>query len=128
MNAKLELKFETKNQDGNQQWCFFKCRVYKETKIIPNVVDEVGEPILDLRVVYRYHIEVSSGVAMRVQQTHQKPRVEMRGSPFGTAEDLYTILMVDPDAPTPKDPAFRCYLHWLVVNIPGETPPTTGMM
>ncbi|XP_057860043.2 uncharacterized protein LOC131068785 isoform X2 [Cryptomeria japonica] len=96
----------------------------KASKIIPDVIDEVGERFLDLRVLYRDHIEVSSGVAMRVQQTHQKPRVEMRGYPFGS-EDLYTIIMVDPDAPTPKDPAFRCYLHWLVVNIPGETPPTT---
>lgn len=28
--------------------------------------------------------------------------------------------MVDPDAPSRKDPKFRSWRHWLVVNIPGN--------
>ncbi|KAH7709778.1 Phosphatidylethanolamine-binding protein PEBP [Aphelenchoides avenae] len=38
------------------------------------------------------------------------------------AEDdqLYTLVMVDPDAPTHTEPTLREYLHWLVVNIPGN--------
>lgn len=27
--------------------------------------------------------------------------------------------MVDPDAPSPHDPKFRNWLHWMVINIPG---------
>lgn len=30
--------------------------------------------------------------------------------------------MVDPDAPNPSHPKFRSWLHWLVVNIPGNDP------
>lgn len=30
---------------------------------------------------------------------------------------LYTVIMVDPDAPSPKNPINRYFLHWLVVNI-----------
>ena len=29
----------------------------------------------------------------------------------------YTTIMVDPDAPSPKNPIYRFWLHWLVVNI-----------
>ena len=27
--------------------------------------------------------------------------------------------MLDPDAPSPHDPKFRNWLHWMVINIPG---------
>ncbi|XP_033641816.1 OV-16 antigen-like isoform X2 [Asterias rubens] len=32
---------------------------------------------------------------------------------------MYTLMMVDPDAPDAIDPQFAYYLHWLVVNIAG---------
>ena len=28
-------------------------------------------------------------------------------------------LQVDPDAPSPDNPKFRYFLHWIVANIPG---------
>ncbi|KAH7700373.1 Phosphatidylethanolamine-binding protein PEBP [Aphelenchoides avenae] len=28
--------------------------------------------------------------------------------------------MVDPDAPSPSDPSARSWVHWLVINIPGD--------
>jgi phosphatidylethanolamine-binding protein (PEBP) family uncharacterized protein len=28
----------------------------------------------------------------------------------------YTLMMVDPDAPSPSNPEYRYWLHWLVVN------------
>jgi phosphatidylethanolamine-binding protein len=31
---------------------------------------------------------------------------------------FYTLLMVDPDAPSRTDPTMRNWLHWLIVNIP----------
>ena len=31
----------------------------------------------------------------------------------------YTVLSIDPDAPTRKNPAAKDVLHWLVVNVPG---------
>lgn len=97
----------------------------KAWKIIPDVVDEVGDPFLDVRVLYRDQVEVASGLAMRVAQTQGKPHVEMRGRPFGSSGDLYTFMMVDPDAPSPTNPTFRNFLHWLVINIPSQTPPTS---
>lgn len=29
---------------------------------------------------------------------------------------LYTLIMVDPDAPSAKNPIYRYWLHWLIVN------------
>ncbi|MCL7029066.1 hypothetical protein MKW94_003194 [Papaver nudicaule] len=34
---------------------------------------------------------------------------------------FYTLIMVDPDAPSPSDPRLREYLHWMVTDIPGTT-------
>jgi len=33
---------------------------------------------------------------------------------------LYTLMMVDPDAPCRKHPVARSWMHWLVVNIKGD--------
>lgn len=33
---------------------------------------------------------------------------------------FYTLLMIDPDAPTRQSPKFKEWQHWLVVNIPGN--------
>ncbi|KII67427.1 Phosphatidylethanolamine-binding protein F40A3.3 [Thelohanellus kitauei] len=35
-------------------------------------------------------------------------------------QKYYTLIMTDPDAPSREDPKFREWLHWLVVNIPGD--------
>jgi phosphatidylethanolamine-binding protein len=32
----------------------------------------------------------------------------------------YTLIMVDPDAPSRQKPKFREWQHWLIVNIPGD--------
>uniref|UniRef100_A0A453QR66 Flowering locus T n=1 Tax=Aegilops tauschii subsp. strangulata TaxID=200361 RepID=A0A453QR66_AEGTS len=37
-----------------------------------------------------------------------------------------SLVMVDPDAPSPSDPNLREYLHWLVTDIPGTTGASFG--
>jgi phosphatidylethanolamine-binding protein (PEBP) family uncharacterized protein len=44
----------------------------------------------------------------------QEPEVKV--SPQGT----YTLMLVDPDAPSPHAPKYRSWLHWLVINIPAN--------
>eukprot|EP00057_Strongylocentrotus_purpuratus_P019459 XP_011673933.1 PREDICTED: uncharacterized protein LOC105442950 [Strongylocentrotus purpuratus] len=36
-------------------------------------------------------------------------------------DSFYSVLMIDPDAPSPSKPTAAPWLHWLVVNINGET-------
>ncbi|KAJ6220732.1 hypothetical protein RDWZM_006544 [Blomia tropicalis] len=40
--------------------------------------------------------------------------------PVESATTLYTLIMTDPDAPSRKNPTRREFLHWLVINIPGN--------
>ncbi|KAH3752820.1 protein D2-like [Dreissena polymorpha] len=46
----------------------------------------------------------------------QEPSIKYDADP----EDIYTLMFVDPDAPSRADPQFGEVLHWLVVNIPGH--------
>ncbi|KAF2305080.1 hypothetical protein GH714_001645 [Hevea brasiliensis] len=43
------------------------------------------------------------------------PHVQILGSRLSS--DLYTLVMVDPDAPSPSEPKWREW-HWIVVDIP----------
>ena len=47
-------------------------------------------------------------------QAQEEPEIAIKGS-----DATFTLLMVDPDAPSPHDPKFRNWLHYLVTNIPG---------
>ncbi|KAI8448134.1 hypothetical protein BY996DRAFT_4539585, partial [Phakopsora pachyrhizi] len=37
---------------------------------------------------------------------------------FHPGEELYTLLMVDPDVPNLSRKSFKIFLHWMVPNIP----------
>jgi hypothetical protein len=45
------------------------------------------------------------------------PTVVLRGV---EADAHYTLIMFDPDAPSPDQPSMRSWLHWLVTNVPGD--------
>lgn len=49
-------------------------------------------------------------------QVKDKPKLEWPNEP----DTLYTVLLTDPDAPSRKEPKFREWHHWLVMNIPGN--------
>ena len=38
---------------------------------------------------------------------------------YDTDSHLYTLIMADPDAPSPDDAKWRNVLHWAITNIPG---------
>ena len=48
----------------------------------------------------------------------EEPDVQIQPKASGT----YTLMMVDPDAPSPNAPQYRSWLHWLVINIPANDP------
>lgn len=48
-------------------------------------------------------------------QVQKAPTVKWAADP----KKLYTLFMVDPDAPFASEPFFRSWVHWLVVNMPG---------
>ena len=97
-------------------------------KVIPDVVGSMAPGMLDMRVKYK-EMEVANGLAVRRAQARMRPHVELHGpSAAPTGSERYALLMVDPDAPSPSSrPSFRgCFLHWLVIDIPGSIPPSQG--
>nr|WRK13950.1 flowering locus T-like protein 5 [Diospyros sp. 'deyangshi'] len=67
--------------------------------------------------------EVTSGCELRPSQAAHSPRVDIGGDDL---RNFYTLIMVDPDAPSPNDPSLREYLHWMVTDIPGTTSASFG--
>nr|BAG72295.1 Hd3a [Oryza rufipogon]BAG72296.1 Hd3a [Oryza rufipogon]BAG72297.1 Hd3a [Oryza rufipogon]BAG72299.1 Hd3a [Oryza rufipogon]BAG72300.1 Hd3a [Oryza rufipogon] len=95
----------------------------------PLVVGRVVGDVLDafvrstnLKVTYGSKT-VSNGCELKPSMVTHQPRVEVGGNDMRT---FYTLVMVDPDAPSPSDPNLREYLHWLVTDIPGTTAASFG--
>ncbi|KAK6136370.1 hypothetical protein DH2020_029860 [Rehmannia glutinosa] len=88
--------------------------------VVGRVIGDVLDPFtksIELRVVYNNR-EVNNGCDLRPSHVINQPRVVIGGDDLRT---FYTLLMVDPDAPSPSDPNLREYLHWLVTDIPATT-------
>ncbi|KAL3280711.1 hypothetical protein HHI36_003947 [Cryptolaemus montrouzieri] len=79
------------------------------SNLIPEVLDK--EPLNILKVKFQGHLLTPGQVLM---PTKVKNMPELEWIDDETA--LYTICMIDPDAPSRKDHRFREFLHWLVVN------------
>ncbi|KAL9233531.1 hypothetical protein vseg_008515 [Gypsophila vaccaria] len=100
-------------------------RVPRDPLVLGRVVGDVLDPFnrtLSLTVTYNGRV-VNNGCEFRPSQVVNQPRVDIGGDDLRT---FYTLVMVDPDAPSPSDPNLREYLHWLVTDIPGTTSATFG--
>ncbi|OIT02984.1 protein heading date 3a [Nicotiana attenuata] len=89
----------------------------RDTLVLGRVIGDVLDPFtrsINLRVVY-INRQVINGCDFRPSQVIQQPRIEIGGADDCTFYTLInTLVMVDPDAPTPTNPNMREYLHWLV--------------
>ncbi|KAJ8448694.1 hypothetical protein Cgig2_010581 [Carnegiea gigantea] len=91
-------------------------------RVIGEVVD-IFTPCVQLTVTYNSSKQVSNGHELIPPIVASKPRVEVGGEDMRSA---YTLVMVDPDAPSPSDPYLREHLHWIVTDIPGTTDASFG--
>lgn len=69
-----------------------------------------------IKVTYPSGITVNLGNVVKPAEVKSKPDLEW---PVGKANTYYALTMVDPDSPSRRDPKFREWNHWLVVNIQG---------
>ncbi|VFQ92676.1 unnamed protein product [Cuscuta campestris] len=95
-------------------------RRQRDALAVGRVIGEVLEPFtgsINLRVAYGDRT-VTNGCELRPSLVLHPPRVDIGGHDLRT---FYTLVMVDPDAPSPSDPNLREYLHWLVSDIPAST-------
>ncbi|GJP51770.1 hypothetical protein CLOM_g10912 [Closterium sp. NIES-68] len=92
-----------------------------EALVKSGVIGDVLEdfmPSMDMKVKYGDR-EVQNGDELTPSEAAAAPFVEIAGRHENG--DLYTLVMSDPDAPSPDNPVAAEWLHWLVVNIPGAT-------
>eukprot|EP00823_Brevimastigomonas_motovehiculus_P003419 TRINITY_DN207_c0_g1_i2.p1 TRINITY_DN207_c0_g1~~TRINITY_DN207_c0_g1_i2.p1 ORF type:complete len:196 (-),score=46.12 TRINITY_DN207_c0_g1_i2:203-733(-) len=67
-------------------------------------------------VSYGKSLNVDLGNELKPSETQTAPTISWTAD----EKSLYTVIMTDPDAPSRKNPKFREWRHWLVVNVPGS--------
>jgi len=87
---------------------------FKSHRIVPDVLP--SWPPHTVSIQYLHGHEVRLGNFLSVHHTINQPKHCHFPSESGK---WYTMICVDPDAPSPDNPEFRHWLHWLVINIPG---------
>ncbi|XVE87921.1 hypothetical protein DITRI_Ditri19aG0027200 [Diplodiscus trichospermus] len=89
-----------------------------EPLVVGRVIGDVLDmfiPSLEFTVHYGTK-QVANGCDIKPSAAADKPHVQLLGPPDPSC--LYTLVMVDPDAPSPSEPRLREWLHWIVVDIP----------
>ncbi|XP_064991214.1 protein VERNALIZATION 3-like [Musa acuminata AAA Group] len=89
----------------------------RDPLVLGQIVGDVLDPFTrsaTMRIMYNNR-EISNGSRLRQSAVADKPQVQIEGN---DPRKLYTLVMVDPDAPSPNNPTDREYLHWLVTDIP----------
>ncbi|XP_029126416.1 protein HEADING DATE 3A-like [Cajanus cajan] len=79
--------------------------------VLGRIIGDVLEPFtscVTLRVAYNCS-NVFNSCEFKPSQIVNKPRVDIGGDDLRI---LYTLIMVNPDAPSPSDPNMREYLLW----------------
>lgn len=87
--------------------------IWSSAEIVPQVIPTA--PSAELKLTYG-EIKVQAGVVLTPTQVQSPPVLAFDADP----DAFYTVVMLDPDAPSRKDPKFAQWLHWLVVNVPGK--------
>ncbi|ALC41571.1 CG30060, partial [Drosophila busckii] len=88
-------------------------RLLKQHGLIPDVLSCQPQQVIDLR--YRCRTDVHPGIELTPTLVRHQPIIRWLADP----RVYHTLAMIDPDAPSRKHPKYRCWLHWLVGNVPG---------
>lgn len=84
-----------------------------ENGIVPDVIEQAPSSLVC--VIYPEDKHVELGNELTPTQVKDPPNVNWDADP----QSFYTLIKVDPDAPSRDKPQLRNADHWLVVNIPG---------
>ncbi|XP_078150999.1 protein VERNALIZATION 3-like [Carex rostrata] len=93
--------------------------------VLAHVIRDVLDPFrstVSFRVLYNNRL-LFNGTDLRPSAVVNRPKIEIGGTDLRV---FYTIVLVDPDAPSPCNPNLREYLHWMVTDIPGSTDVSFG--
>nr|QLM02225.1 mother of FT and TFL1 1 [Gomphichis scaposa] len=97
---------------------------YVDPLVVGRVIGEVVDlfvPMVTMSVNFGTK-HINNGCKIKPSIALSPPTVNISGRPF----DFFTLVMTDPDAPSPSEPSLREWVHWVVVNIPGGTDASQG--
>nr|CAD2198301.1 unnamed protein product [Meloidogyne enterolobii] len=86
---------------------------FSAAEIIPQILPEA--PKQKLNVMFN-GVQVEPGNELPVHHLKNAPRVTLNVDP----ESTFSIVMIDPDNLSRKNPSVAEWLHWLVANIPAS--------
>ena len=94
----------------------------KSANLLPSrVIPDGFTPAIPLSVEFETKT-INNGNLVRVSDVKSAPKVSFSSD----TSDTYTFMLIDPDAPTPDDPKFAYWRHWVVINIkPDSSVPNT---
>jgi len=84
-------------------------------KIVPDVIDTGPKHVLQVKWFRK--LEANGGNEVLPSQVKGEPKLSW---PVKNQNDLFTLIFVDPDAPSRRDPSKAEFRHWIVINIPGN--------
>lgn len=89
---------------------------WRENELVPDVIDAPPPSILEVQfgILSVNHGNILTPLDVRSPPTHLSWAVD-----YGA---FYTLLFIDPDAPSRKEPSLREFLHWMVGNMPYFNP------
>nr|ACU14433.1 unknown [Glycine max] len=102
--------------------------VVMAASVDPLVVGRVIGDVVDMFIpsvnmsVYFGSKHVTNGCDIKPSIAISPPKLALTGN----MDNLYTLVMTDPDAPSPSEPSMREWIHWILVDIPGGTNPFRG--
>ncbi|VDL82645.1 unnamed protein product [Nippostrongylus brasiliensis] len=87
---------------------------FAQAELVPSVIDNA--PKQKLHLVWD-GIQVEPGMKMSTRNLKNAPRFNLPGA---DPESTFSLLMIDPDNLSRKNPSVAEWLHWLVCNIPAS--------
>jgi len=92
---------------------------FKSHHVVPDVIDTW--PATVAAIEYDSKNVVNTGNTLELHPTQNQPsRIYWDHEKGSSPLTYYTLMMVDPDAPSAKTHEYRHWLHWLIVNIPSS--------
>ncbi|KAI0037130.1 PEBP-like protein [Vararia minispora EC-137] len=102
----------------------------KKEYLIPDVLPDSFEPTVLFSIAYPNGEEVMMGNILTPEQTTEEPTIDL--TPMNvwseqacegeeTLDVMYTLVMLDPDAPTRAEPIYRSFRHWVITGLKPTT-------
>ncbi|PNS21749.1 OV-16 antigen [Sphaceloma murrayae] len=91
----------------------------KDMKLSPGQVSLIPEsfiPTTELGVTFGDK-QVKQGNLIRVSEAKCTPTISFAPEDGASRDQSYTLMLVDPDAPTPDDPKFAWWRHWIISGL-----------